>query len=174
MSTVLRVQVQTSRLKPLPAKDYDPSPLLVVDAVEVDERGCVGLKDGERVVDVHHADHPDSRNVKLSNGLSWVDAAAYERARDRFGPHLVDGVMGETLLLDGRPAEGDLVLGGLLLVDVRPMPPCVGFSRFCTGEHVDGDELQAVLSWLSDGARGWTARVVGVGTVTAGDALRPR
>lgn len=174
MSTVLQVQVQTARLKPLPAKAYDPSPLLVVDAVEVDERGCVGIKDGERVVDVHHADHPDSRNVKLGNGISWVETAAYERARARFGPHLVDGVMGETLLLDERPAEGDLVLGGLLLVDVRPMPPCVGFSRWCARDEIDGEELEAVLSWLSDGARGWTARVVGVGSVTAGDVLIPR
>ena len=174
MSTVLRVQVQTSRLKPLPAKAYDPSPLLAVDAVEVDERGCVGLKDGERVVDVHHADHPDSRNVKLGNGISWVDVAAYERARERFGGHLVDGVMGETLLLDARPPEGDLVLGGLLLVDVRPMPPCVGFSRWCAREQVEGEELEAVLSWLSDGARGWAARVVGRGTVTVGDVLAAR
>lgn len=171
VGTVVRLQVQRSRLKP--AGEYDPSPLLEVSALEVGPRGVSG--DGH--LDVHHADHPDSRNRKLRNGLSLLPRAHYARMRARFGEHLVDGIAGESLLLDtDGPWEqppGDLLLetadGALLpLTKVIAAPPCVEFTRFCLRGAGD---VESALEELSDGTRGFYAAVDGSGRVEAGCRL---
>jgi hypothetical protein len=46
------------------------------------------------VLDVHHADHPDTRNARLVNGLSLLPRAHYDRLRARYGEHLVDRLRG--------------------------------------------------------------------------------
>ena len=73
---------------------------------------CVGLHRDGPVLDVHHADHPDSRNVRLRNGLSLLPRASADALRARYGEHLVDGAAGESLLLEtagpwtrGRPGR---------------------------------------------------------------------
>lgn len=182
IGTVVRLQVQRSRLKPGPraTRAFDPSPLREVSVLDVGPRGVVG--DGA-LLDVHHADHPDSR-FRGVNGLSLLPRAHYDRLRARFGDHLVDGVAGESLLLetDGPWApdalEGRLVLetarGPLELVDGQPAPPCVEFSRFCLGRGPGGpddEELAAALDALGDGARGFYATPVGTGRVEAGARL---
>lgn len=175
IGTVVRLQVQRSRLKPGPrgARVYDPAPLLEVSALEVGPRGVTG--DGH--LDVHHADHPDSRNNELRNGLSLLPRAHYARMRARFGDHLVDGVAGESLLLDtdgpwDQP-PGDLLLetaaGDLLpLSGVVPAAPCVEFTRFC----LRSDEgIEEALEELDHGARGFYVSVAGEGRVEAGARL---
>lgn len=190
VGTVRRLQVQRSRLKPGPKgqRVYDPSPLLRVDAVDVGPRG-LSAPDG--TLDVHHADHPDTRNVRLGNGLSVLPQAHYDLLRARFGAHVVDGSAGESLLLetDGPLAERDLA-GVLLLdtvgpdgapgeplqlVDGRAAPPCIEFSRWVldrAGDSSVDDEVQAAMSFLEDGRRGFYLRATGAGRVVAGARLR--
>lgn len=183
IGTVVRLQVQRSRLKPGPkaTRVYDPAPLLEVEALEVGPAGVVGLVGGQRVLDVHHADHPDTRNRGV-NGLSLLPRAHYERLRTRFGDHLVDGAAGESVLLDTdgpwSSLEGPLVLetadgGRLELADPLVAAPCVEFTRFCLGRapgRVD-DELTAALEELDGGTRGFYVTVAGTGRVERGARL---
>lgn len=168
---VVRLQVQSARLKP--ARVYDPAPLRPVSTLALTPRGAVG--DGG--LDVHHADHPHSRNRDLANGLSLFTLAGYASLREAFGPHLVDGIAGESLLLDGPLPPGDLLLetdeGSVRLSEVAPAPPCVEFTRFCLGGPAGRDEVAAGLERLRHGARGWYARVEGSGTVRVGARLLP-
>ena len=185
IGTVVRLQVQRSRLKPGPrgARVYDPSPLLEVAALLVGPHGVVGLTDEGPVLDVHHADHPDTRNVRRINGLSLLPRAHYGALRARYGGHLLDGVAGESLLLDtGRcwraeDLTGPLVLettdGLLPLHDVRVAAPCVEFSRFCL-RHGPGpvdDRVMQAMAHLDDGARGFYVRAAGEGRVEVGARL---
>jgi len=185
LGTVLRLQVQRSRLKPgeRSARVYDPAPLLQVAALEVGPRGVAGVTEDGPLLDVHHADHPDSR-FRGVNGLSLLPRAHYDLLRSRFGDHLVDGVAGESLLLEtdgpwsATALEGPLVLetadGRLQLVDGQPAPPCVEFSRFCLGRGPGGpddEELVAALDALDRGVRGFYATPTGPGRVEAGARL---
>lgn len=188
VGTVVRLQVQRSPLKQRPpgSGPYDPRPLLAVPALEIGPRGCTGLPggsaDGERVVDVHHADHPESRQVRGVNGLSVLPAAHYARLRERYGPHLVDGVAGENLLLDAGPLQADDLAGTLLLETDEGLveasgamaaPPCVEFAQHVLRRPVGdvGDEVRAALDDLDAGTRGFYLRVAGTGTVRAGARL---
>jgi hypothetical protein len=173
IGTVVRLQVQRSRLKPGPAttRVYDPAPLLEVSALEVGPRGVVG--DG--VLDVHHADHADTRNVKLRNGISVMTVSRYRVLRETYGPHLVDGIAGESVLLDTDHLDdlsGDLLLDELAVVS-EPAPPCVEFSRFVLGRGAGdvGPEVLSTLTALDDGARGYYLQVTGTATVRAGSRL---
>ena len=183
IGTVVRLQVQRSRLKPGPraTRVYDPSPLLEVAELEVGPRGVVGQTAAGPGLDVHHADHPDSRNRGL-NGLSLLPRAHYDELRARYGDHLVDGAAGESVLLDTAgpwaALEGPLLLettdGGLLeLTDPRVAAPCVEFSRFCLGRGPgpDDDELAAALDHLDGGTRGFYVTATGTGRVQPGARL---
>jgi len=185
LGTVVRLQVQRSRLKPGPrgARRYDPSPLLEVDALELGPRGAWGLTSQGRVLDVHHAEHPDSRNRRLANGLSLLPRAHYCQLRTRYGGHLVDGIAGENVLLDtdGPMTADDLAATLLLEVDggtvevtgAAAAPPCVEFSRFALGRddlEVD-DEVRAALDHLDHGERGFYLSVCSPGVLRPGAAL---
>ena len=187
LGTVVRLQVQRSRLKPGPrgARVYDPAPLLEVPALEVGPRGVVGCGSDGTVLDVHHADHPDTRNVRLANGLSLLPRAHYEVLRARYGSHLVDGSAGESLLLDTagrRWTEGDLAGalhldtadgGTLVLTGATAAPPCVEFSRFCLGLPVGpvASEVEQGLLDLDGGARGFYACTQGTARIESGARL---
>ena len=181
IATVVRLQVQRTRLKPGPAltRVYDPTPLQQVEALEVGPQGCVGLLGKERLLDVHHSEHPDTRNVKRVNGLSLLPRSHYARMSRIYGEHLVEGVAGESVLLDmaGPWPAGDLLLESdgepLVLTDVLPAPPCVEFSRFCLQVPVGpvGDDVRAALVDLDGGTRGYYASARGSGTVTVGARL---
>ncbi len=189
MGTVVRLQVQRSRLKPAPAttRVYDPAPLLEVAALDVGPRGVVGVTADGPVPDVHHADHPDSRNRRLANGLSLLPKAHYDALRARYGDHVLDGTAGESVLVatDGQwdpvdlpetllleAVDGDLVP----LAQVEPAPPCVEFSRWCLRAAAGdiGPEVLAGLDDLGGGARGFYAQPLGAGRLEAGcRLLRP-
>jgi hypothetical protein len=177
IGTVVRLQVQRSRLKPGPATTgvYDPAPLLEVSELLITPRGVVG--DG--VLDVHHADHPDSRNVKLLNGVSVMTVSRYRALRSSYGDHLVDGIAGESLLLDSEHLDdlsGRLVLetdGGLVELGSFPTPPCVEFTRFVLRREAGdvGPEVMATLEALGGGARGYYLQTTGTGAVRAAARL---
>ena len=177
LGRVVRLQVQRSRLKPGPAttRVYDPTPLLEVAQLEITPRGVLG--DG--VLDVHHADHPDTRNVKLLNGVSVMTVSRYRALRAAYGAHLVDGTAGESLLLDTEhlgDLSGPLVLeadDGDVEFESMPAPPCVEFTRFVLrrGAGDVGPEVMSTLEALDDGARGYYLRTTDTGTVRAGAQL---
>jgi hypothetical protein len=138
----------------------------------------------EAVLDVHHADHPDTRNVRLRNGLSLLPRAHYDALRARYGPHLADGTAGESLLVEttGPWTEADLAGelhletddgGTLALSGLRAAPPCVEFSRFCLRLPLGpvGPAVEQALVDLDGGARGFYARTAGTGRVRAGARL---
>jgi hypothetical protein len=174
IGTVIRLQVQRSRLKPGPAttRVYDPTPLAEVGQLELTPRGVVG--DG--ILDVHHADHPDSRNVKLLNGLSIMTRSRYVALRARYGAHLVDGIAGESLLLDTDHLDdlsGQVVLttdDGTIALTAEPAPPCVEFTRFVLGRGAGdvGVEVMTTLEELGGGARGYYLRTDGTATIRVG------
>lgn len=186
VGTVVRLQVQRSPLKQRPpgSGPYDPRPLLEVAVLRVGPRGCTGLVGEQRVVDVHHGDHPETRHVRGVNGLSVLPTAHYARLRTQYGPHLLDGVAGENLLLDTGPLglrEGDLA-GTLLLetdegvveaTGAMAAPPCVEFSQYALGRRPGdlGPEVMAALDDLDRGVRGFYLRVSGTGSVRAGARL---
>ncbi|MDT7547600.1 MAG: hypothetical protein QOE99_3710 [Actinomycetota bacterium] len=177
IGTVVRLQVQRSRLKPGvgTARVYNPEPLLEVTELAIGPRGVVG--DGIR--DVHHADHPDTRNNKLRNGVSVMTISRYRDLRERYGKHLVDGIAGESLLLDSEHLDdltGELVLEtaeGELAVTSEPASPCVEFSRFVIGRGLGdvGPEVMATMAALDGGARGYYLQTSGTGRVRAGARL---
>jgi hypothetical protein len=185
IGTVVRLQVQRDRLKPgeRGQRVYDPAPLLEVDALRVGPQGVVGLTPQGEVLDVHHAQHPNTRWVRPRSGLSFLPAAHTARLRDLYGPHLVTGIAGEglTLATDGPLSEADLHGQLLLETDSEPlrlsevaaMPPCVEFARWCLGLRppVLDERVEAALETLGEGARGFGAVVTGSGVVRAGRRL---
>lgn len=185
LGTVVRLQVQRSRLKPGPrgARVYTTAPLLEVRALEVGPRGVVGQTDDGAVLDVHHADHPDTRN-RGPNGLSLLPRAQYAWLRSRFGDHVADGTAGESLLLDTAAPwtlddlAGPLVLetsdGDLLeLIDPMVASPCVEFARFCLQQPPGRADaaIARTLAELDGGARGFYVTASGSAVVERGARL---
>lgn len=120
---VIRVQVQLDHMKPglPPRRRYEPRILRAVAELRVTTDGAVGVdSDGTEHVDVHNVNHPRSRNNKGRNGISVMATGDYAALRARYGPHLTDGIAGESLLVDyaaglgGRamPTEFAIALGG--------------------------------------------------------------
>lgn len=177
IGAVVRLQVQRSRLKPgrPAARVYDPAPLLEVGTLDLGPRGVTG--DG--VLDVHHADHSDTRNNALRNGISVMTASRYRALRSAYGERIVDGIAGESLLLDTDhllDLSGRLLLesdDGLIELTGEAAAPCVEFSRFVLGRAAGdlGPEVLATLAALGDGARGYYLQTSGSGRVRAGCRL---
>jgi hypothetical protein len=192
LGRIVRLQVQLAPLKhrERPDRGYDTGRIRRVAALAVTERGVVGY-DADAphgIVDVHHRDHPESR-YRGDNGISLLTTGHYALMRERFGPHVHDGIAAESVLVD-RPgwldlddlthgvAVGagdadlrDVVEGGLLLDGATPAQPCVEFSRVVAGTPA-GSHSEP-LRELRDGMRGYYLRVArGAGTVLReGDLL---
>jgi hypothetical protein len=184
------VQVQRSSLKAgeRPYRYYDPTPLLAVEGLQVSPDGAVGLAaDGERLIDVHNARHPASKNRDNVNSISVGFTSHYQAMRQRFGPHLTDGIAGENILVVAeRTYElGDLgeqlaieTSGGTIvyLASLLVAAPCVEFSQFAAnhGERLPPEALKATLQFLDAGMRGFYARPAGESAnaiVRAGDRV---
>jgi hypothetical protein len=108
-----------------------------------------------------------------------MTVSRYRALRAAYGEHLVDGVAGESLLLDTEHLDdlsGPLVLEtdqGSVALDSMHAPPCVEFTRFVLrrGAGDVGPEVMTTLAALDNGARGYYLRTTGTGTVRAGARL---
>jgi hypothetical protein len=185
---VVRVQVQLRPVKAgrAPWRVYEPQAMHRVSALRVGPHGVVGIDaDGTEHVDVHNTDHPRCRDPKGLAGISIMTTGDYAALRARYGPHLVDGVAGESVLLDYGPGLARRAMppslsiraaGGtvLPLTGVHIAEPCVEFTRFClrlpASDRV-GDDVTAGLRDLDGGARGYKMVAGGDGHIRPGDVL---
>jgi hypothetical protein len=192
LGPIVLLQVQRSGLKnPAPtgaavARRFDPAPLLGVPALRLTPDGVLGLIDGQQpIVDVHHTDHDDTRNVVV-NGVSIGFTGHYAALAGRFGSHLPLGVAGENVIV-GRDAIVDeaAVAAGLAirtaagelvrLHQVHAAEPCVEFTRFALrmgDADPSNQDVTEGLRFLRAGIRGFYASYAGADvTVRAGDVV---
>jgi hypothetical protein len=173
IGTIVRLQVQESSLKvgDKPRR-YDPAPIQSVPALSISSAGVVGLmENGESIVDVHHHDHPASKNRGGENGISLGFTGHYREMRKRFGQHLADGIAGENILIeaDRQFQEEELAVGVVVegaagkRLELRPVivaAPCVEFSRYALKFPDDArpdTTVTEALRFLDAGMRGFYA-----------------
>jgi hypothetical protein len=188
IGTIVQLQVQRSSLKVTgdDGRFYHPAPILHVPTLDLDPGGVVGRDDaGEPVLDVHHRDHPQSKNRDL-NGISIGFVSHYELMRQRVGDHLLNGLAGENILVetDDTFTASDLperlwietVDGRLIeLVGVQVAEPCVEFTKFSLQylpAQKPDSQVSDTLDFLRRGMRGYYATYLGApATVRLGDCL---
>lgn len=187
---VVRLQVQIAPMKPgrAPWRVYDPSCLREVEQLRLTTKGVVGLlADGTELLDVHHADHPLSRDRRGLAGVSVMSTGDYAALRERYGPHLVNGIAGEGVLVDHSPGLAHRAMptevglrrppasgSELRLHSVQIADPCVEFTRFCLrlpASDVVGSDVTAGLADLGGGARGYKMVAGGEWVLRRGDLL---
>lgn len=182
---IVRLQVQQEPLKrgEKPYRWYDPTPIRRVERLVVDERGATGIADDDKILDVHHLDHPRSRNHGRASGLSVGFTAHYRAMRARFGDRVADGVAGENVLVDTdeQMTHDRLAAGAVRTRDGRTVPfievevaePCVEFSRYILGAE-PGDRSQPMrepLRALRGGMRGFYVALAEPVELVVGDEL---
>ena len=173
LGRICRLQVQTSSLKAGPPKGryYDPAPLRQVDQLELTTDGAVTIIDSERIIDVHNATHPATKNRDGINPISIGFTSHYDRMRDRFDQHLVNGIAGENILVEANDplgfdrARGGFVIEGedgrrIELGSVSIAHPCVEFSRFALNDRAAAPlVVSGALGFLDNGVRGFYVSV---------------
>lgn len=185
IGTIQRLQIQTGRLKvgEAPNRRYDPAGILAVERLLLTPDGATGITaNGDALVDIHNARHPDSRN-NGDNPISIGFTAHYAAMRARFGAHLTDGIAGENLIIASERAYTLADFGGYLTIEHDGTPhrfrvlkiaaPCREFSTFCAGRPIDGADLKDALQFLHAGRRGFhfTPLDGGAITVAPGDKV---
>lgn len=191
LGTVVRLQVQASSLKVGESpRRYDPSPLEVMHALTVTPGGVIGVTgEGDGLIDVHHQEHPQSKNSGGRNGISLSFTSHYDAMRERFGPHLRDGIAGENVLIEladdtrlvapEELADGVTFIGDerspLALERVIVAAPCVEFSRFALrfpDDRKPDATITEALRFLGNGMRGFYGAYKGAPAVMrVGDRL---
>jgi hypothetical protein len=172
---IKHVQLQRSSLKQgqRPQSYYDPTPLLLVERLRLAPGGVSAVSaDGLPIIDIHHADHPETKSRLGTNGISIGFTSHYRAMRDRYGAHVTDGCAGENILVESdqmwlidelgaslliQRADGQLVA----LAALMAAAPCVEFSRFAhlSAEPLTSDQLRTTLQFLDGGMRGCYARL---------------
>jgi len=190
---IVRLQVQRSGLKlPSPPgaanrRYYDPAALVQVARLELTSEGVFGVvARGDPIVDVHHQHHPTSKNIDNGNAMSVGFTAHYASMRDRFGPHLLDGIAGENVLVAADDQiEPDALLDGLeiavqdgRLVHLERIvvaEPCIEFTRYALRldpSQPAGDACTDGLRFLRNGMRGFYVSYAGEPVaLTVGDVV---
>jgi hypothetical protein len=178
LGEIVRLQVQASSLKvgEAPHKRYDPAPLTPVPRLIVEPGGVTGQTDwDEDLIDVHHRAHPATKHRAGSNGVSLLFTDHYRAMRDRFGPHLTDGIAGENVLValdavvgSAEVAGGLTIEGGdgrrLALAPVIVAAPCVEFARYALrfpDEARPDRTVTEAVRFLDAGMRGYYAAYAG-------------
>jgi hypothetical protein len=172
---IKHVQLQRSSLKQgqRPQRYYDPAPLLVVERLLLAAPGVSAVSaNGEPIIDVHHASHPETKNRVGTNGISIGFTSHYRAMREHYGAHLADGCAGENILVESDHLWSIEQLGAALMIECAAGPlvrldglmiaaPCVEFSRFAhlSAEPLTSDQLRTTLQFLDGGMRGFYARL---------------
>jgi MOSC domain-containing protein YiiM len=173
IGTIRFVQIQRESLKVETGRtqSYDPQPLLTVTQLRLTRGGVIGLTEtGESIIDVHHTDHPRSRN-RADHYVSMGFTSHYAMLREHYGDHLINGIAGENIIVTAdQPitpdALGESVIietqagERIVLEDTLPIPPCEPFSRFAAGRDLAAPEMKTTLQYLSNGTRGFYMRVI--------------
>ena len=183
---IVRLQIQRGALKTgaKPDRTYSPAPILPVARLWVTPDGVLGSgPDNAWLVDVHHRDHPASRNEDGGHGVSVGFTSHYDRMRERFGERITPGCAGENLIaaapgvlsyddlshgLAVRGPDGDERLR-LRVLEVAA--PCRPFSGWALGRQVEPDVLKESLQFLNGGMRGFYCVAEGTGEIALGDVL---
>jgi hypothetical protein len=177
IGVIRRLQVQKTSLKvgERLQRSYDPAGICVVPKLSITEGGVIGWSDdGEQIDDVHHRDHPATKN-RGDNAISIGFTSHYEEIRKAYGQHVIDGIAGENILIDQDHLIGEEDLsngiaietsgGSLVQLDnLIVATPCVEFSRFAMQfpEEARPDEtVTETLQFLNDGMRGYYASYAG-------------
>ncbi len=168
--TITQVQPSGLKFKVQGGRIYDPSQRLTVPKLYLNSLGVEGeTEGGERLLDIHHADHPDTHN-NGTNAISIGFSSHYKIMRERFGEHMVDGTGGENIIIESKeeiwlsdlgnkvefhnPDTGDIVS----LDVVKIAAPCDPFSHFAADsqdQRLPADELKEILQFLGKGRRGF-------------------
>jgi hypothetical protein len=173
LGPIVRVQVQLSSLKagPPKARYFDPTPLQQAKWLDLTIDGATTEHAGQSAVDVHNATHPVTKNRNGINPLSIGFTSHYERMRDRFDAHLINGIAGENLLVETEELLTlDALSDGLLietctgrqiaLTRVSVAHPCVEFSRFALDDCAAPPRaVSEALRFLDGGMRGFYVSV---------------
>ena len=171
LGTIAFVQVSPVTVKVAGDPErYDPAPLTRVEQLLIDRRGPIGIaSDGRRLMDVHHADHPHSRNRQTLNGVSIGFTSHYAVMRACFGSHLTDGCAAENIVVDCDVQRSLADLGTFLIIvqpqsgqcvvldSIQVAEPCLPFTRYAlgaAGAHAPA-EVKAGLQFLRTGMRGF-------------------
>lgn len=170
IGTIQQVQIQTGKLKQGEALNryYEPKYIQVMDALLLTVHGAVGLTDdGGRIVDIHNATHPTTRN-NGDNAISIGFTTHYVQMRTHFGSHLTDGIAGENIIIATEQSFTQADLAGVVVIEsagqqgrfsiVKWHAPCNEFSTFCTTQNQARPEaavLKSALQFLSNGMRGY-------------------
>ena len=187
---IVRLQIQTRPMKvgKAPFREYRPEALQPVDRIIITPRGGEGewQTDGvvQHALDVHNQDHPQTRNPKGTAGVTVMATGDYVRLRRLYGDHVVDGIAGESILVDAPdglaeqafPAEFTISTeaGMINFGRGRIAEPCVEFSRYCLREQPSSKasaKVRQALIDLDTGHRGYRAAARDSGRIAIGDAV---
>jgi hypothetical protein len=189
IGSIVRLQVQTVSLKvgQAPQRRYDPAGIRAVPTLELNDGGVQGWTEtNEPLADVHHRDHPASKNRGGENGISLGFTSHYDEMRYQFDQHLIDGIAGENILvatdrhIDATDLVGDVVIATadgrhLHLTNVFPAAPCVEFSRYALRFPDDArpdETVTAAIRFLNDDMRGYYCAYAGAPErISLGDAV---
>lgn len=177
LGPIVRLQVQLASLKvgEKPRQRYDPAPLTAAAGLILTGGGVHGVSDaGERLADVHHRDHPQSK-YREENAVAIGFTGHYRLMHGRFGERVADGIAAENILVDcERVLSVEELQSGVLIetADGRRLPldevivaaPCVPFTRFAMRYPDDATPDRTVtesLQFLDNGTRGFYARFKG-------------
>jgi hypothetical protein len=171
LGTIQFVQIQRDPLKvdTESGRTYNPAPIMRVENLRLTPEGVIGITEtGEKVIDVHHLNHPRSRNRNNANGISLNFLANYDRIRDHFSRSEEDvagGIAGENLVIVSDADFDAEEIGSRLAIktqeaqwiylnDVMVIAPCAEFSTYVAGHPLEAAQMRETLQFLSDGTRG--------------------
>ncbi len=170
IGTVKFVQIQQNPLKLRQAdgtRRYHPQALIQLHRIRLTAQGIVGLTDADdRLLDVHHSQHPHSR-YRGDNSISLGLTAHYEEMRARFGNHIREGMGGENIIVSSSRIITPSDMGKRIAIQssardsliylgaVMPIPPCEPFSQFLCARALSPQETKSTLQFLSGGMRGY-------------------
>lgn len=187
LGEIVLLQVQATSLKATDGKHkwYDPEGIVELDVMVLADGGCLGIvSEEEAILDVHHPEHPLSKNRERTNGVSIGFTSHYDLIRDEYGEDLEDGIAGENILVerDETVVLPEIVHGLLIETDDGPVvlrsvsiaEPCVEFSKYLLGYEADQKPdaaVKATVQFLRNGVRGFYALAEGDGVIGVGDKV---